>query len=71
MFERMNAESYRALVRDVIVGRHDPAETVLMEIQPERQKTRPDFAITESLWGVRAVDTGAVVKDGRRLLCPA
>jgi hypothetical protein len=64
----LNPESYLALVRDVIVGRHDPAETVLMEIQPERQKTRPDFAMTESLWGVRAVDTGAVVKDGRRLL---
>jgi hypothetical protein len=63
----LDEHTYRALIRDVIVGPHDPAETVLMEIAPERQKTRPDFAVTESLWGVRAVDTGAVVKDGRRL----
>ena len=39
-----------------------------MEIQPDRQKTRPDFAVTEALWAVRAIDTSAVVKDGRRLL---
>ena len=38
-----------------------------MEIEPERQKTRPDFAMTEQLWGVRAIDIGEVVGDGRRL----
>ena len=40
---------------------------MLLEIQPDRQKTRPDFAITEQKWGVRAIDTTAVVKDGSRL----
>ena len=30
-----------------IVGDHDPAEVVLMEIDPVHQKTRPDFAVTE------------------------
>jgi hypothetical protein len=63
----LTAESYRDLVREVIVGPHDPTEAILMEIDPDRQKTRPDFAVTESLWGVRAVDTADVVKDGRRL----
>jgi hypothetical protein len=38
-----------------------------MEIQPDRQKTRPDFTVTEQKWGVRAIDTNAVVKDGARL----
>jgi hypothetical protein len=64
----LDAESYRALMRTVLVGSEDPAETVLMEIAPERQKTRPDFAITEQLWGVRAIDVGDVVRDRRRLL---
>jgi hypothetical protein len=63
----LSAETYRALVKDVIVGPHDPSEAVLMEIRPERQKTRPDFTITEQLWGVRAIDTSDVIKDGRRL----
>ena len=31
-----------------------------MEIEPRRQKTWPDFAVTEKLWGVRAVDTADV-----------
>ncbi len=59
--------SYRELLRDAIVGDHDPSEVVLMEIAPEAQKTRPDFTMTEQLWGVRAIDTADVSKDGRRL----
>jgi hypothetical protein len=64
----LTRESYRAAVRSAIVGRYDPAEVVLMEIEPEHQKTRPDFAMTEQIWGVRAVDTADVVRDGRQLL---
>lgn len=63
----LRAHFYVPLMRDVLVGPHDPREVVLMEIQPERQKTRPDFAVTEALWGIRAVDTMDVIKDGRRL----
>ena len=59
--------SYLALLREAIVGGHDPAEVVLMEIAPEKQKTRPDFVMTEQLWGVRAVDTADVIKEGRHL----
>jgi hypothetical protein len=55
------------VVREAIVGRHDPAEVVLMEIDPDRQKTRPDFQMTEHLWGVRAIDTSEVIRDGRHL----
>jgi hypothetical protein len=64
----LTRDSYRALLQRAILGGHDPAEVVLMEIDPARQKTRPDFAMTESLWGVRAIDTSEVVKDGPRLL---
>jgi hypothetical protein len=63
----LSDETYRSLLREAIVGRHDPAEVVLMEIAPERQKTRPDFIATEQLWGVRAIDTADVIKEGRRL----
>jgi hypothetical protein len=50
-----------------IRGDHDPAEVVLMEIDPLHQKTLPDFVATEQLWGVRAVNVRDVVRDGRRL----
>lgn len=58
---------YLKTVGAAIVGGHDPAEVVLMEIDPEHQKTRPDFAATEQLWGVRAIDVRSVKKEGRQL----
>ena len=63
----LDADGYQALVREALVGSHDPDEVVLMEIEPRRQKTWPDFAVTEQLWGVRAVDTTEVEREGRRL----
>ena len=63
----LSAERYYELLADAIVGDNDPAEVVLMEIEPRKQKTWPDFVITEQLWGVRAVDTAEVKREGRRL----
>lgn len=62
----LTAAEYLALMRDVLVGAHDPAEVVLMELAPETQKTRPDFTLTERLWGVTTIDPrDVVVRDGR------
>ena len=38
-----------------------------MEIDPAKQKTLPDFAMTEKLWGVRTVDVRSVRREGSRL----
>jgi hypothetical protein len=40
---------------------------VLMEIDPAKQKTLPDFSMTEQLWGVRAIDIRAVAREGNGL----
>jgi hypothetical protein len=63
----LDRETYVQLLRRVLIGDHDPNEVILMEIEPMHQKTRPDFTMTEQLWGVRAVDTADVTRDGRRL----
>jgi hypothetical protein len=63
----LDRSSYLRTVGDAIVGQHDPAEVVLMEIDPEKQKTLPDFAMTEKLWGVRTVDVRSVRREGRCL----
>lgn len=63
----LDAQSYHALVGDAIVAGHDPREVVLMEIQPRQQKTWVDFVVTEQMWGVRAIDTNEVLREGRRL----
>ncbi|MEO6222583.1 MAG: hypothetical protein ABIP90_04985 [Vicinamibacterales bacterium] len=63
----LNRDSYSALLRQTLVGPHDPAHVVLMEIEPWRQKTLPDFTVTEAEWGIPAVDTREVIRKGRRL----
>ena len=63
----LDAPSYDAVVRQAITGGHDPHEVVLMEIEPRQQKTWPDFVVTEQMWGVRAIDTAEVEREGRRL----
>ncbi len=58
---------YWAALREVIVGDHDPANVVLLEIDPEHQKTLPDFRMHEKHLGIRTVDISTVIKDGNRL----
>ena len=63
----LGAAEYRSLLRRAIVGRHDPENVILLEIDPAHQKTRHDFVLTEQLYGVRTVDIAALRKDGSRL----
>lgn len=59
--------SYWALLRKVIVGEHAPENIVLLEIEPEKQKTLPDFHIHEDRLGIRTVDIAKLKREGRRL----
>ena len=59
--------SYLDLLRRVIIGAHAPENVILLEIEPERQKTRIDFACTETLLGVSPVSLTDVVRRGREL----
>ena len=60
-------EAFVDLARRTIVGRHDPAEVILMDLDPPRQKTYPDFAATKLLFDVDAVDPTTLVKRGKSL----
>ncbi len=66
-FGDLTREQYLARVGGAILNGHDPAHVVLMEIDPARQKTRPDFEVTQQLWGVRAIDIRGVTRRGRQL----
>ena len=63
----LDRSAYLSIVGRAILGGLDPATVVLMEVDPDKQKTRPDFAITEKLWGVRAIDVRSVRNEGRWL----
>jgi hypothetical protein len=60
--------AYWDVLREVIVGRHDPENVVLLEIEPEKQKTLPDFRVHEERLGIRTVNIAKLVKRGKRLL---
>jgi hypothetical protein len=63
----LETSSYRELLRQAIVGAHDPENVILMEIDPLHQKTLPDFLLTEKLLGVRTVDIVDIKKDRSHL----
>jgi hypothetical protein len=60
-------EAFLDLARRTIVGMEDPAEVILMDIDPPRQKTWPDFAATKLLFGVDPVDPQSLRKRGKQL----
>ena len=63
----LSREAYDALVGRALLNGHDPEQVVLMEIDPAHQKTRPDFALTEQRFGIRAVDIAEIEKEGLSL----
>ena len=63
----LEAATYSELIGRAITNGHDPRHVVLLEVDPQRQKTRPDFEVTEQVWGVRAIDVDAVRREGRTL----
>ena len=60
-------EAFLDVARRTIVGVHDPAEVILMDLDPPRQKTWPDFAATKLLFGVEPVDPATLVRRGKQL----
>jgi len=66
-FGGLKDEAYLELLRSVIVGDSNPENVILLEIEPEKQKTRIDFACTETLLGVRPVCLTKVRKRGSQL----
>jgi len=66
-FSGYDRASFLELARRTIVGDHDPAEVILMDLDPPRQKTYPDFAATKLLFGVDAVDPTTLTKRGNQL----
>ena len=63
----LNEETYWQLLHTIILNRHDPENVVLLEIDPGRQKTLPDFHIYEDKLHIATIDIAGVIKRGNRL----
>jgi hypothetical protein len=59
-----NKETYVQLLKDIIVEDLDPENVILLEIFPEKQKTRIDFYCTEQLLGIKTVCLTKIFAEG-------
>ena len=66
-FGGIKDEAYIELLRRTILASTDPENVILLEIEPEKQKTRIDFTATETLLGIRPVRVTKIKKRGRQL----
>lgn len=60
-------DRYLDFLRTWILGQHAPENVILLELEPEKQKTRADFQATELLTGVRSVCLSKVKRQGKKL----
>ncbi len=70
LFSDLKAGSYLELLRRTVIADAEPDDVILLDLHPDRQKTRPDFHATARLLGVRAVCVTELAREGRRLFAP-
>lgn len=66
-FGGWDRESATKLLARTILAGEDPEEVVLLDLDPPRQKTVPDFVATKKLLGIDAVCPTTLVREGRKL----
>jgi hypothetical protein len=60
-------EAYQTRMRQFILGGQPAENVILLELFPEQQKTRIDFALSNKLWGVETVCLTKIRRKGRKL----
>jgi len=63
----LTEEGYWNLLGKTILGGYSPRNVVLTEIDPENQKTRPDFEITAQKFGIGVEDISQLFAIGNKL----
>ena len=67
LLDGLTNDEYERVMRDAIVAGHDPEQVILLEVDPQHQKTLCDFLMTERTLGVRAVCITKLKKRGSKL----
>ncbi|NVJ85213.1 MAG: hypothetical protein HWE15_02850 [Algoriphagus sp.] len=63
----LNETTYLDLLRKTILGKFDPKEVVLLEIEPENQNTKIDFYYCRRDLGIPVCCVTEIEKEGRKL----
>jgi hypothetical protein len=67
LFGGIDSEGYVQLMRDTIVGDSRPENTILLEVEPEKQNTRIDFWGSQKYLGIKVLCLSKIKKEGRDL----
>lgn len=67
LFGSASLEEYIPRLKALILGDEQPENVILLEIFPEKQKTRIDFAVTEQMLGIKAICYTKLIREGRQL----
>ena len=67
LFSGLDEEDYLKEMRKLIIGDASAEAVILMEIFPERQKTRIDFEATRQALGIKVVCMTKIIKEGNKL----
>ena len=60
-------ESYLQLLKEIIIGKENPENVILLEVFPHQQKTRIDFYCTQDYLGIKPVCLTELIKQGKKL----
>jgi len=66
-FGGLKSPEYRNLLKEMILGNHQPEHVILLEIEPEKQSTAVDFYATRKITGVEPVCISKVIREDRKL----
>ncbi|HMR56755.1 MAG TPA: hypothetical protein PLM56_07530 [Cyclobacteriaceae bacterium] len=63
----LNSTEYWQRIRQAIVGKHNPENVILLEINPLKQNTAIDFLITQKHLGIAPVHIGDIIIRNKKL----
>lgn len=66
-FNGYTHDSFIARMKEIVIGYQDPNETVLLEIEPWKQKTQIDFHCANLYLGIPVVCLTEVIREGHQL----
>lgn len=62
-----NLHSYTELMREIIIGNLNAENVILLEIEPEKQKTKIDFQCIENILGIKTVCLKTIFAENEEL----
>ncbi len=63
----LTTETYTALLSEMLLGKYEKENVILLEVFPHEQKTRIDFYCTQEMFGVKPVCLTELIKEGKDL----